>query len=120
VTARGIEGHPATNGDVTIGNDVWIGSGATIMSGVNVGHRAVIGANSCVTRDVEPYAIVAGNPARLIRHRFAPAIVEQLLQIGWWNWSDAQIAANVPMLCSESVQQFVSLHGSSADAGGAS
>lgn len=115
-TARGIEGHPSTNGDVTIGSDVWVGSNATIMSGVTIGHGAVIGANSCVTQDVGPYAIVAGNPARLVRHRFAPSVVEQLLRISWWEWSDELIAANVPALCSEHVEQFVSLHGTSADA----
>lgn len=117
VTARGIEGHPATNGDVTIGNDVWIGSNATILSGANVGHGAVIGANSCVTQDVEPYAIVAGNPARLVRHRFAPAVIEQLLQISWWDWSDEQIVENVPMLCDADVDRFVSVH-ATASAGG--
>lgn len=110
-TARGIEGHPSTNGDVTIGSDVWIGSKATILSGVAIGHGAVVGANSCVTQDVAPYAIVAGNPARLVRHRFAPSVVEQLLQIAWWEWSDELIAANVPGLCSENVERFVSLHG---------
>jgi acetyltransferase-like isoleucine patch superfamily enzyme len=109
--ARGIEGHPATKGDVTIGSDVWIGSGASIMSGVTVGHGAAIGANSCVTRDVEPYAIVAGNPARLIRNRFAPDLVEQLLRIAWWEWSDERIAAAVPMLCDDDIEGFVSFHG---------
>jgi acetyltransferase-like isoleucine patch superfamily enzyme len=111
-TARNIEGHPSTNGDVTIGSDVWIGSNATIMSGVTVGDGAVIAANSCVTRDVDPYAIVAGNPARLIRHRFSPSIVEQLLGIRWWGWSDERIAANMHLLCSDDMDGFVRAHGS--------
>lgn len=113
-TARGIEGHPSTNGDVKIGSDVWIGSNATILSGVTIGHGAAIGANSCVTQDVDAYGIVAGNPARLIRHRFAPAVVEQLLRIAWWEWGDDQIAVNIPMLCDGDVERFVSLHGSGA------
>ncbi|HEU4906788.1 MAG TPA: CatB-related O-acetyltransferase [Solirubrobacterales bacterium] len=106
-TADGISGHPQTNGNVTIGNDVWIGSDATIMSGVTVGDGAVIAASSCVTRDVEPYAIVAGNPARMVRHRFDKAIIEQLLRIRWWNWSDDRIAANVGLLCSGDIERFV-------------
>jgi acetyltransferase-like isoleucine patch superfamily enzyme len=93
-TARGIAGVPTSNGDVTIGNDVWIGSNATIMSGVTVGDGAVIGTDSCVTRDVSPYAIVGGNPAKLLRHRFDAATVERLLTLRWWNWSDERIAAN--------------------------
>jgi acetyltransferase-like isoleucine patch superfamily enzyme len=116
-TARGIEGHPSTNGDVTIGSDVWIGSNATIMSGVTISDGAVVATNGCVTHDVDPYAIVAGNPARLVRHRFVPSVVEQLLRIRWWDWSDELIAANVPLLCSGNVEQFVSLHGAGADAG---
>ncbi|HEY2715543.1 MAG TPA: CatB-related O-acetyltransferase [Solirubrobacterales bacterium] len=113
-TARGIGGHPATNGDVTIGNDVWIGSGATFMSGVNVGDGAVVGTNSTVTRDVEPYAIVAGNPAKLIRHRFAPELVERLLRIAWWEWSDERIAAAVPTMLDRDVERFVAIHGDDA------
>ncbi len=109
-TAREISGHPSTNGDVTIGNDVWIGSNATIMSGVTVGDGAVIAANSCVTRDVAPYAIVGGNPARMLRHRFDADTVEQLLAIRWWDWSDERIAASVKLLCSEDVERFVRVH----------
>jgi acetyltransferase-like isoleucine patch superfamily enzyme len=105
--ARNIVGHPATNGDVVIGNDVWIGSNATIMSGVTVGDGAVIATNSCVTHDVEPYAIVGGNPARLLRHRFDADTVEQLLAIRWWDWSDERIEANVELLCSGGVRHFL-------------
>ena len=66
------DGHPSSRGDIRIGNDVWIGSGALILSGITVGDGAVIGARSVVTRNVAPYAIVAGNPARHIRARFSP------------------------------------------------
>lgn len=114
-TARGVEGHPATKGDVTIGNDVWVGAGATIMSGVDIGDGAAIAAASVVTKDVEPYAIVAGNPARLVRHRFSPELVEQLLRIRWWDWDDEKIAANIPLLCDADVERFVGLHGGGTD-----
>jgi chloramphenicol O-acetyltransferase type B len=106
-SARGIEGHPATKGDVTIGNDVWVGSGATIMSGVTVGDGAAIAAGSVVTKDVEPYAIVGGNPAGLIRHRFAPEVVELLLGIAWWEWSDERIDAAIPLLCDGDIERFI-------------
>jgi acetyltransferase-like isoleucine patch superfamily enzyme len=114
-TARGIAGHPATNGDVTIGNDVWIGSGATFMSGVSVGDGAAIATNSVITRDVEPYAIVGGNPAKPIRRRFAPDLVEGLLRIAWWDWDDERIAAAIPTMLSGDVEAFVRAH----DPGGA-
>ena len=105
--AKRITGHPSTNGDVVIGDDVWIGSGATIMSGVTVGDGAVIAARSCVAGDVPPYAIVAGNPARVLRHRFDPETVERLLEIRWWEWSDERIAANVGLLCSDNIERFL-------------
>jgi acetyltransferase-like isoleucine patch superfamily enzyme len=109
-TARGIAGHPSTNGDVTIGNDVWIGSNATIMSGVTVGDGAVLAANSCLTRDVPPYAIVGGNPAVVLRRRFDDRTIEGLLAIRWWDWSDERIAANMEQLCSADVEAFVRAH----------
>jgi acetyltransferase-like isoleucine patch superfamily enzyme len=74
-----------------VGNDVWIGQGATILAGVSVGDGAVIGAGGVVSRDVEPYAIVVGNPARLVRHRFDRHIRERLLALAWWEWSDEEI-----------------------------
>lgn len=72
--------------DTVIGNDVWIGRSATIMPGVTVGDGAVVAAHAVVTKDVEPYAIVAGNPARHIRTRFAPDEVALLLRVRWWDW----------------------------------
>jgi acetyltransferase-like isoleucine patch superfamily enzyme len=106
-TARGIEGHPATNGDVVIGNDVWIGSNATILSGVTVGDGACIGADATVTKDVRPYAIVAGNPAQELRRRFADETIEKLLAIRWWEWDDERIAANIPLISSPDIERFI-------------
>lgn len=73
---------------VTIGNDVWIGDGCYIKAGVTIGSGAIVGAHSVVTRDVEPYTIVAGVPARLLRNRFSKEIADSLLNLAWWNWSD--------------------------------
>lgn len=83
-----VKGHPKTNGNVVIGNDVWIGSGATIMSGVTIGDGAVIAANSHVVKDVAPYSIVGGNPAKHIKFRFTEEQIKSLLQIQWWNWDN--------------------------------
>lgn len=110
-TAAGISGHPASKGDVTIGNDVWLGSGATIFSGVTIGDGAVVAANATVTRDVPPYTIVAGNPARVVRPRFPPERVEALLRLRWWEWDDATIAARVQLLCSDRVDELIALDG---------
>jgi phosphonate metabolism protein (transferase hexapeptide repeat family) len=76
---------------VVIGHDVWIGHGATVLPGVTVGNGAVIGAGAVVSRDVSPYAIVGGVPARLIRERFDAAIGERLDRLAWWDWSHARL-----------------------------
>jgi virginiamycin A acetyltransferase len=85
-------------GDTNIGNDVWIGFGATIMTGVNIGDGAIIGSNSVVTKDVEPYAIVGGNPAKEIRKRFTQEKIKELLETKWWNWDIERITRNVENL----------------------
>lgn len=76
-----------------IGNDVWIGANVYIKDGVTIGDGAIIGANSVVTHDVEPYAIVAGCPAKLIRYRFSPEIIKELLELQWWNYNIADFGA---------------------------
>jgi len=81
-----------------IGHDVWIGHGATVMPGVQVGTGAVIGAGAVVTKDVTPYTIVVGVPARLIRKRFDDRTIEKLLEIAWWGWSREQLEARFPDL----------------------
>lgn len=108
--AEGIEGHPATNGDVIVGNDVWIASDVTIMSGVTVGDGAVLAARSTVVEDVPPYAMVGGNPARVLRHRFDPEQVEALLEIRWWDWPDERVAAAIPLLASGNIEQFIAMN----------
>ena len=90
-------------GDTVIGNDVWIGSEAIIMPGVRVGDGAVIGTRALVTRDVEPYAIVGGNPARMIRKRFDEAEIAMLLELAWWRWTDDQLREAMPILTSGGV-----------------
>ena len=82
----------ASRGDTMVGHDVWIGNGALIMPGVTIGHGAIVAARSVVASDVPPYAIVAGNPAKLVRMRFDEATVETLLAIAWWDWPAERIA----------------------------
>jgi acetyltransferase-like isoleucine patch superfamily enzyme len=86
-----VGGFSGAKGAVTIGNDVWIGLGATIMSGVTVGDGAVIAANAHVFRNVDPYAIVGGNPAATIRPRFDKSVQDLLLELAWWTLPDASI-----------------------------
>lgn len=105
--AKGMTGHDATRGDVTIGHDVWLGSQAMILSGVSIGHGAVVAARAVVTRDVPPYAIVAGNPARLVRLRLPEAQIERLLETRWWDLPPERIAPLLPMLMSDRVDAFV-------------
>lgn len=102
-SAKSIAGHPATRGDVRIGNDVWIGWRATILSGVTIGNGAVIGACALVTNDVPPYAIVGGNPAKILRHRFSPEDIARLEHIQWWNWPDGKIDRAMPLLLSGNI-----------------
>lgn len=85
-------------GDIVVGNDVWIGYEAAIMAGVRIGDGAVIGARALVTRDVAPYTIVGGIPARPIRTRFAPEVIELLQRIRWWEWPDERIRRALPAI----------------------
>lgn len=82
-----------SRGPLVVGHDVWIGARAMVLSGVSVGDGAVIGAGAVVARDVAPYAVMVGNPARRVRFRFPPEIVAALLEIRWWDWPDSRIAA---------------------------
>lgn len=105
--ARAVPGYPHTKGDVTIGSDVWIGRDTLILSGVSIGDGAVIAARSVVTRDVEPYSICGGNPARCIRLRFPPATIDALQRIAWWNWPFDEIREAWPLLSSSNASAFI-------------
>lgn len=106
--ASHLPGHPAPTEETVIGNDVWIGFGATIVGGVKIGDGAVIGAHAVVTKDVPPYAIVGGNPARLIRMRFNDATVTRLLELKWWQWPEERILQFIPDLLSGDIEGFLS------------
>lgn len=100
-------GHPVSKGDVVIGNDVWIGEGAKILSGVKIGDGAVIANSSHVIKDVEPYSIVGGNPAKFIKYRFSRDQIEKLLKIKWWDWTDDKINDFTPLLCNPNIDIFI-------------
>lgn len=86
-------------GNTVIGNDVWIGYGATIMPGIQVGDGAVIATHSVVTKNVAPYSVVGGNPAQEIRKRFEDAMIKELLEIKWWDWEIEKITRNLKVIC---------------------
>ena len=91
-------------GDIVIGNDVWIGYGAVIMAGVTIGDGAIIGTRAVVTKDVEPYSIVGGIPAKEIRKRFAPDVIERLMELQWWDWQKEQIQKAIPAIQSGDIE----------------
>ncbi|MDK4687885.1 CatB-related O-acetyltransferase [Kingella negevensis] len=95
-------------GAITVGNDVWIGENAVILSGVTIGDGAIIAANSLVNKDVEPYSIVGGNPAKHIRFRIEDAEQrEQMQKIAWWNWSEEKIIENMEWIMSPDIAAFI-------------
>jgi acetyltransferase-like isoleucine patch superfamily enzyme len=93
-TASHIPGYPKVEmgGRITIGSDVWIGQNVVLLGGITVGHGAIIGAYAVVAKDIQPYAVVVGNPAIVIRHRFDQSVITKLLKLRWWEWSDDVIA----------------------------
>jgi virginiamycin A acetyltransferase len=93
-------------GDIIVGNDVWIGFEAVIMPGVNIGDGAIIGTRAVVTKDVPPYTIVGGVPAKKIRKRFSEEAIDKLLTIKWWNWDIEIITESIPLLLSNDIEQL--------------
>lgn len=103
-----LENDHVTKGEIVIGNDVWLGHGVSIMSGVTIGDGAVIAANAVVTKDVSPYAIVGGNPAKHLKYRQPHATyAHELQKIAWWNWSEEKIEANIAKIMSSDIKAFV-------------
>ena len=94
-------------GDIVVGNDVWIGYEAVIMAGVRIGDGAVIAARAVVTRDVPPYTIVGGVPAKTIRPRFDDRTAARLLELQWWNWPVEKIRANLPRIMRGEIDKLV-------------
>jgi acetyltransferase-like isoleucine patch superfamily enzyme len=92
------DGHPASGGPITVGNDVWIGRGARILSGTTIGNGAVVGASAVVAGDVRPYAIVVGNPALEVRRRFRDEQIEALERLAWWDWPEQRVVESAGLL----------------------
>ena len=98
-----------SSGDVSIGNDVWIGRSAAIMSGVTIGDGAVIAARAVVAKDVRPYGIIVGNPGREVRRRFEDSVVDELLGIRWWDWSYEVVVRRADLLCGDPARLLAAL-----------
>lgn len=97
----------STKGDVTIGNDVWIGNDALILSGVTIGDGAIVGARAVVAKDIPPYAVVVGNPGRVVRSRFDDDTIRRLLKVKWWDWEIDRIRMNAALLQSPNLHELL-------------
>lgn len=92
-------------GDTVVGNDVWLGRECVIMPGIHIGDGAIVAAYSVVTRDVEPYTVVGGNPARFLKRRFSQDLIDLLLQLRWWDFPPEELADFLPVLCNENLEE---------------
>jgi len=101
------DGFTHGRGDIVVGSDTWVTNGCTVMSGVTIGDGAVVGTKAVVARDVRPYAIVVGNPARELRRRFSDEQVDALLRIRWWDWPTEQVKQHVELICSPDIDAFI-------------
>ncbi len=95
-----------TRGDTVVGNDVWLGYGSLIMPGVKIGDGSIIASRAVVTKDVPPYTLVGGHPARVIRQRFDEMTIAALLEIRWWDWDAAKITRNLPAICGTDIERL--------------
>ncbi|BAP41344.1 CatB-related O-acetyltransferase [Pseudomonas sp. 21LCFQ02] len=102
-----IKDYAPSKGDVVIGSDCWICADAVILSGVTIGHGAIVAAGAMVTRDVPPYSVVGGNPCKFIRWRFEEQVREELLQAAWWDWPVDEVKSVARTLCSADLQAFL-------------
>ncbi|OGV76319.1 MAG: acetyltransferase [Methylotenera sp. RIFCSPLOWO2_02_FULL_45_14] len=109
--AEHIKDFETTRGDVVIGSDVWLCENCTILSGVTIGHGAVVANGAIVTKDVAPYAVVGGNPAKHIRWRFDEITRVALLKSAWWDWPQEEILKIAPLLCSNNITDFLGYAG---------
>jgi virginiamycin A acetyltransferase len=100
-------------GPIIIGSDCLIGTEAMIFGGVTVGHGSIVGARAVITKDIPPFAIVAGNPAKIIRYRFEKNVIDQLMKIQWWNWEKEKVERNLDLLAD--INKFLEIHGVSHD-----
>lgn len=105
-------GDGCAKGDIRIDHDVWIGRNVKILTGVVIYSGAIVAAHSVVTKDVPPYAVVAGNPARIKKFRFPPEMIQQLLDIAWWNWSDKKIKERLVLM--KDINEFIKRFGKGA------
>lgn len=95
-----------TKGDIIVGNDVWFGYNSLIKNGVTIGHGAIITAKAVVIKDVPAYAIVAGNPAKVVKMRFDEPTIARLIQIAWWDWDIQKITKHLPLICNLDVDRL--------------
>jgi acetyltransferase-like isoleucine patch superfamily enzyme len=105
--AEAIGGYPMPAKDTVIGNDVWLGAQTLVLGGVTIGDGAVVYARSVVDRDLPPYSISAGQPARVIGRRFSPETIARLLLLRWWSWPREKIVRFLPLMCSHNVEAFL-------------
>ena len=101
------DGFTHGRGDIVVGSDTWVTNGVTVMSGVTIGDGAVVGTKAVVAKDVRPYAVVVGNPAREIRRRFSDEQVDALLRIRWWDWPTEKVKEHIELLTSPDIDAFI-------------
>ncbi len=97
-------------GDIEIGSDVWLCEGCAIMSGVKIGHGAIIGMRAIISKDVMPYEIIVGAPQKVLRKRFTEEQIGALLKIKWWEWEDEKVKENAQLLQSGNIENFINKH----------